>query len=216
MPSTFLYSNSAPDMNTLEGQLLAADRAGYVVDLRHAFWECSPSSIPALERPQLRALVQRAAPGDAVVAMHLSCLGRSVQDILSTIMKFRKIGIGLYCVQLGRADLARKTPPAAVSLLKAVAELEEATRSERMRASAANAKAQGRQLGRRPKLSQPQQHAIVQALANGTSVSETARLFATSRQTVLRIRAAHADQGADGAPPMPSHTSAPTDGRGKV
>ncbi|MHA6911304.1 helix-turn-helix domain-containing protein [Ralstonia pseudosolanacearum] len=33
-------------------------------------------------------------------------------------------------------------------------------------------------------------------LENGTSVSETARRFETSRQTVLRIRAAHANQDA--------------------
>lgn len=197
MSSTFLYSNSAPDMNVLEGQLLAADRAGYMVDLRNAFWECTPSSTGAFERPQLRALMQRAGPGDVVVAMHLSCLGRSVQDILSTIMKFRKIGVGLYCVQLGRADLARRSPPAAVTLLQAIAALDEVTRSERMRASAAKAKANGKQLGRRSTLTKAQQQAILQTLANGTSVSETARRFVTSRQTVLRIRAAYANQ--DGA-----------------
>lgn len=193
MSSTFLYSNSAPDMAELEGQLLAADRAGYLVDLRNAFWECTSSSISALERPQLRALVNRVGTGDTVVAMYLSCLGRSVQDILATILKFRKVGAGLYCVQLGRADLARASPPAAVVLLRAIAALDEATRSERMRASAAKAKAGGKQLGRRPTLTKVQQQAILQALANGASVSATARQFETSRQTVLRIRAAHAN-----------------------
>ena len=193
MSSTFLYSNSAPDMAELEGQLLAADRAGYLVDLRNAFWECTSSSISAMERPQLRALMNRVGSGDTVVAMYLSCLGRSVQDILATILKFRKVGAGLYCVQLGRADLARPSPPAAVVLLRAIAALDEATRSERMRASAAKAKARGKQLGRRPTLTTVQQQAILQALANGASVSATARQFETSRQTVLRIRAAHAN-----------------------
>lgn len=214
MPSTFLYSNSAPDMTALEGQLLTADRSGHVVDLRNAFRECMPSSMRALERPQLRALMQRTAPGDTVVTMQLSCLGRSVQDILSTIMKFRKIGVALYCVQLGRADLARNTPPAAVVLLQALAALEEATRSERMRASAAKAKATGRQLGRRPTLTKAQQQAIVQTLADGTSVSETARRFGTSRQTVLRVRSAHARQ--DGAPEPASESSALADGPGRA
>lgn len=193
MPSTFLYSNSAPDMSAVESQLLTADRAGYVVDLRNAFWECAPPSMCALERPQLRALVQRAGPGDVVVTMHLSCLGRSVQDILSTIMKFRKVGVGLHCVQLGRADLTRRSPPAAVTLLQAIAALDEATRSERMRASAAKAKAVGKQLGRRPTLTKMQQQAILQTLASGASVSETARHFGTFRQTVLRIRTADAN-----------------------
>lgn len=218
MSSTFLYSNSAPDMAALEGQLLAADRAGYMVDLRNAFWECTSSSMSALERPQLRALVHRASPGDMVVAMHLSCLGRSVQDILATIMKFRKVGAGLHCVQLGRADLARQSPPAAVILLRAIAALDEATRSERMRASAAKAKARGKRLGRRPTLTKAQQQAILQALANGTSVSATARLFETSRQTVLRIRTAHANQGGAVNPSgeMPRETAAFAGGTGKA
>lgn len=225
MPSTFLYSNSAPDMNALESQLLAADRAGYTVDLRNAFWERASPSMSALERPQLRALIQRMVPGDTVVAMHLSCLGRSVQDILSTIMKFRKVGVGLYCVQLGRADLARNAPPAPVILLQAIAALDEATRSERMRASAANAKAKGKQLGRRPTQTKARQQAILQTLANGTSVSETARRFETSRQTVLRIRAAHASQGNAANPSAvigasavehPTESSACADGPGTV
>jgi len=192
MPSTFIYSNSAPDVDTLERQLLAADRAGYTVDLRRAVWECVPPLVCALERPQLRALLQRMAPGDAVVAMYLSCLGRSVQDILSTIMKFRKLGVALYCVQVGHANLARKSPPVAVGLLRAIAALDEATRSERMRESAAQAKARGKQLGRRPALAQSERQRILQTLADGASVSETARRFGTSRQTVLRIRTAHA------------------------
>jgi len=149
MPSTFMYSNSAPDIDALERQLLAADRAGYTVDLRHAFQECVPPSVSALERPQLRALVQRIGAGDVVVTMNL---------------------------------------------LRAIAVLDEATRSDRMRASAAEAKARGKQLGRRPTLAKAQQQSILQTLANGTSVSETARLFSTSRQTVLRIRTAHASQ----------------------
>lgn len=194
MPSTFIYSNSAPDMHALERQLSAADRAGYTVDMRRAFWESVPPLVSALERPQLRALLQRLGAGDVVVAMQLSCLGRSVQDVLATIMRFRKLGVGLYCVELGRADLARRSPPAAVTLLRAIAAIDETTRSERMRASAAQAKAEGKQLGRRPKLGKAEQNGILQALANGTSVSEAARLFQTSRQTVLRIRAAQAEQ----------------------
>jgi len=181
-------------MDALERQLLAADRAGYIIDLRHAFWECVPPSVSALERPRLHALAQRIGSGDVVVTMNLSCLGRSVQDILSTIMRFRKVGVELYCVQLGRANLARKSPPSAVNLLRAVAALDEATRSERTRTSAAEAKARGKQLGRPPTLAKGHQQRVLQMLANGTSVSETARRFGTSRQTVLRIRTAHDNQ----------------------
>lgn len=192
MPSTFIYSNSAPDVDAIERQLLAADRAGYTVDLRRAFWECVSPSLSAQERPQFRGLLQRLASGDTVVAMTLSCLGRSVPEILTTISSFRKLGVALYCVQLGRADLARKAPPAAVVMLRAIAALDGTTRSERMRESAARAKAEGKRLGRRPALTTADQQRIVSTLAAGESVSETARRFSTSRQTVMRVRAAHA------------------------
>lgn len=217
MRSTFIYSNSAPDMDAIEHQLSAADRAGYTVDLRRAFWECVPPLVSALERPQLRALMQRLANGDVVVVMQLSCLGRSVQDVLATIMRFRKLGVGLYCVELGRADLARRSPPMAVTLLRAIAAIDEATRSERMRASAAEAKANGKQLGRRPSLGKAERNGILQSLSDGASVSEVARFFGTSRQTVLRIRTSHAEQNgplsplkpAGGAPPDNLETESP-------
>jgi putative DNA-invertase from lambdoid prophage Rac len=50
------------------------------------------------------------------------------------------------------------------------------------------AKDERRQLGRPPSLT-PQQHArVLDRLARGIAVSEVARQFETSRQTVLRIR----------------------------
>jgi putative DNA-invertase from lambdoid prophage Rac len=60
----------------------------------------------------------------------------------------------------------------------------------RVRESLAAAKAMGRQVGRPPKHTPEQRDAILSALLAGYSVSETARRFSTSRQTVLRIRAA--------------------------
>ncbi|MNN39644.1 putative DNA-invertase from lambdoid prophage Rac [compost metagenome] len=59
-----------------------------------------------------------------------------------------------------------------------------------MRDSLAAAKAMGRAVGRPPKHKPEERDAILRALAQGQSVSETARRFNTSRQTVLRIRAA--------------------------
>ncbi|BDB23249.1 transposase [Cupriavidus sp. TA19] len=190
MPSTFIYSNRAGDLDAMEDELRIADRAGYTVDLRCAFWESEPASVPAGERPRLLSLLQRVRAGDIVVTMQLCCLGWSVQEVLGTIRKFRLLGVALHCVQLSRANLASAAPPEAVMVLRTVAALEGSTRSARVRDSLAAAKAMGRAVGRPPKHKPEERDAILRALAEGQSVSETARRFNTSRQTVLRIRAA--------------------------
>ena len=190
MPTTFLYSNCADAASAVQDELQAASAAGYGVDPQHVYWEAAPASVPALQRPRLRALQHQVQAGDAVVALRLCSLGWSVPEVLATVRRFRLLGVALYCVQLSRADLASATPPEAVEVLRAVAALEGATRSVRVRESLAAAKAMGRQVGRPPKHSPEQRHAILSALSAGYSVSETARRFNTSRQTVLRIRAA--------------------------
>jgi putative DNA-invertase from lambdoid prophage Rac len=190
MPTTFLYSNCADGQPAIHDELQAATLAGYDVDMRHAFWEQVPASVAALQRPRLRALQQQVQPSDAVVALRLCSLGASVPEVLDTIRRFRLLGVALYCVQLSRANLASATPPEALEVLRAAAALEGATRSVRVRESLAAAKAMGRQVGRPPKHTPEQRNAILHALAAGGSVSETARRFNTSRQTVLRIRAA--------------------------
>ncbi|QRQ86837.1 recombinase family protein [Cupriavidus oxalaticus] len=190
MTSTFIYSNRARDLEAMEDELRIADRAGYTVDLRRAFWECEPASVPAAERPRLLSLLQRVRAGDTLVTMQLSCLGWSVQEVLGTIRRFRLLGVALHCVQLSRANLACAAPPEAVMVLRAVAALEGSTRSARVRDSLAAAKAMGRAVGRPPKHKPDERDAILRSLAEGQTVSETARRFNTSRQTVLRIRAA--------------------------
>ncbi|WP_051320514.1 recombinase family protein [Cupriavidus sp. amp6] len=213
MTSTFIYSNRARDLEAMEDEMRIADRAGYTVDLRRAFWECEPASVPAAERPRMLSLLQRVRAGDTLVTMQLSCLGWSVQEVLGTVRKFRLLGVALHCVQLGRANLSSPAPPEAVMVLRAVAALEGSTRSARVRDSLAAAKAMGRAVGRPPKHKPDERDAILRLLAEGQSVSETARRFNTSRQTVLRIRAAApaivqpSDTGAAAAPEVPAEVS---------
>ena len=192
MPSTFIYSNNASDNESLENVLRSVDRAGYPVEIKRTFGECVSPSVSALKRPEMRRLIGRVCADDTVIVLRLSCLGCSVQDVLGTIVKFRKMGARLYCVETGRADLAGKTPPAAVCTLRAVVTLENSSRSARVKDSIACAKAIGKRLGRRPMFSSTEQRTVLEHLACGTSVSEIARYFNTSRQTVLRIRTAHA------------------------
>jgi putative DNA-invertase from lambdoid prophage Rac len=87
-------------------------------------------------------------------------------------------------------DLTTGAGKIILATLAAVAEVERDIMIERTQAGLARAKAEGKTLGR-PK-SGPWQHEdnIRALLAEGVSVSEVARRFNATRQTILRIRSA--------------------------
>jgi len=52
------------------------------------------------------------------------------------------------------------------------------------------AKAAGQQFGRPPAISKEERRAVIKGLASGINVTELAREFKTTRQTIIRIREA--------------------------
>lgn len=65
-----------------------------------------------------------------------------------------------------------------------------ATAIERTQSDLKRAKSEGKPLGRPSTLTEKQKQDVREDLATGMSVSATARKFATSRQTIMRVRAA--------------------------
>jgi putative DNA-invertase from lambdoid prophage Rac len=94
----------------------------------------------------------------------------------------------VYCEETGPANLASASAPIAVKTLAAVVELERLSASARTREFLDQAKHDGRPLGRPPSLTRQQHARILDRLSRGVAVSEIARQFETSRQTVMRIR----------------------------
>ncbi|WP_180862885.1 recombinase family protein [Cupriavidus pauculus] len=192
MPSTHVYTNQASTLREFEGECVSFDAAGYVVDFGQAWWECSPASVAALDRPRMQQLLRRLRAGDLVATLRLCSLGSSVRDVVATVERFRSLGVKLHCVETGEAML---TDAASVAFrtLQAVEGLEHDTRSARMKASAEQAVERGSRLGRRPALATDMHDEIRAALRCGASVSELARTFKVSRQTIMRIRDVHAE-----------------------
>ena len=60
---------------------------------------------------------------------------------------------------------------------------------ERTQAGLVRAKAQGKQLGRPPKLTQRQRSEITTALDEGMSISALSKLYAVSRATIAGVKA---------------------------
>ncbi|HGF5168749.1 helix-turn-helix domain-containing protein [Vibrio parahaemolyticus] len=56
----------------------------------------------------------------------------------------------------------------------------------------ARAKSEGKRFGRPPSLNKEQQQEVCLRIKNGESISSIARVFNTTRQTVMRVRTANA------------------------
>lgn len=188
MSKLYFYFNLPASDGLPERDLARLDAAGYTIDLRRVIVDCTPRSRPAMERSGLVNVLRRMRADDALVVTQLAFLGSSARDVLSTIERCREAQLRVHCEETGSANLASPSPPVAVRTLAAIVELERQSASARTREFLDQAKDERRQLGRPPSLT-PQQHArVLDRLARGIAVSEVARQFETSRQTVLRIR----------------------------
>ncbi|WP_321896760.1 recombinase family protein [Paraburkholderia heleia] len=190
MQRTFFYINGAGEGEFPERELIRLDKAGYAVALGRVAMDAVAPYVAAADRPALTRLLGRIDPEDELVVLQLSALGCNARDVLATLLSCRKGRIGVRCVELGGVDLTGRPEPQAVKMLRAVVRMEAATRSERSRNGLQAAQRSGRPTGRPASLSAHDRARVMSSLGSGLSVSEVARRFGTSRQTVLRIRAA--------------------------
>ncbi|WP_322102206.1 helix-turn-helix domain-containing protein [Paraburkholderia sp. J41] len=188
MARTFFYVNGARDSQVPEQELIRFDRAGYTIALNRVAYDNVPPYVAGLERSALIATLRRVAPGDELVVLDLASLGCSARDVLATLLLCRKAKIAVRCVEFGNTDLAARPEPQAVKMLRALVRLDSSTRSERSTAGLTRARASGRVTGRPLSLTRQQRERVVDLLKQGVSVSELARRFETSRQTIMRVR----------------------------
>ncbi|CAB3966919.1 DNA invertase [Burkholderia cenocepacia] len=192
MSRTFLYINSSTESPFPEQELIAFDKAGHTVVLNRVAIDRVPPYVAAAERPELAGILRRAVPGDSLVVLEIAALGCSARDALSTLMQCRSKKIVVQCVEVGNVDLAGRPEPQAIKMLRAVIRLETAARSQRGKAGVQFAQDSGRHVGRPTSLARHDRERVMRALDKGLSVSEVARRFGTSRQTIMRIRASFA------------------------
>jgi len=77
-----------------------------------------------------------------------------------------------------------------MGVISCMAEFERDLLIERTQAGLARAREEGKTLGRKPALDEQQRAAVLARLAAGEAVAALAREFDTTRQTIMRIRAA--------------------------
>ncbi len=190
MSRTFAYARVSTADQTTANQLREIESAGFAVDKRRVVAECISGSVSANQRPGFAKLLDRMEEGDVLIVTKLDRLGRNAMDVRSTVEALAVRGIRVHCLALGGVDLTSAAGRMTMQVLNAVAEFERDLLIERTNAGIARAKAEGKPMGRPSALSHAEQAEVLKRLSDGASVSAIAKQYSTSRQTIMRIRAA--------------------------
>ncbi|WP_246795463.1 recombinase family protein [Burkholderia perseverans] len=188
MPRTFAYARVSTTDQTTANQLREIEAAGFTIDKRRVVEESISGSVGAAQRPGFAKLLDHMEDGDILVVTKLDRLGRNAMDVRATVEDLAGRGIRIHCLALGGVDLTSAAGRMTMQVLNAVAEFERDLLIERTQAGIARARAEGKPMGRPAALTKQQQDEVRRQLSDGASVSRVAKLYSTSRQTIMRIR----------------------------
>jgi putative DNA-invertase from lambdoid prophage Rac len=188
MSRVFAYCRvSTTDQNT-SNQVQDIRAAGYEVDKRLVVEESISGSVAVKDRPSFQKLLERIEEGDVLIVTKLDRLGRNMLDVCATVKLLDTMGVRVVCLQLGGADLTSPSARMTMQILSSVAEFERSLLIERTQSGLARAKAEGKTLGRKPKLDVRQQIEVRARLAEGATVYQVAKDFGVARQVIMRVR----------------------------
>lgn len=127
-----------------------------------------------------------------LIVTKLDRLGRNAIDVRSTVEHLAEMGVRVHCLALGGVDQTSPASRMTMHVIAAVAEFERDLLLERTQAGISRAKAAGKTFGRPPVLTPEQQQQAAKRIAAGDPIAAIARDFATTRQTIMRLRTKHA------------------------
>ncbi|MEY9624981.1 MULTISPECIES: recombinase family protein [Sinorhizobium/Ensifer group] len=188
MPPTFAYVRVSTTGQTTENQIQEIEAAGFHVEPRRIIAETVSGSTAIAQRRGFTRLMDRLEAGDVLIVTKLDRLGRDAIDVSMTVKTLSEMGVRVHCLALGGVDLTSSAGTMTMNVLNAVAQFERDLLIERTQSGLRRAKSEGKTLGRPSTLNEKQKQDARQDLSAGMSVSAVARKFATSRQTVMRIR----------------------------
>jgi putative DNA-invertase from lambdoid prophage Rac len=190
MSRVFGYCRVSTADQTTDNQVQEIERAGFAMPAQRIVTETVSGSVAAIEREGFARLLDRLEPRDVLVVTKLDRLGRNAMDVRATVERLEAAGVRVHCLALGGVDLTSPAGKMTMQVINAVAEFERDLLIERTNAGLQRAKAEGKIFGRPSALSMAQQQEAVARLNAGVPVAQVAREFNTSRQTIMRVRAA--------------------------
>jgi len=190
MSRVFAYCRVSTLEQTTENQRREIEVAGFAIRPQRLIEEHISGSVAASERPGFTRLLDRMENGDVLIVTKLDRLGRNAMDIRKTVELLAGSEIRVHCLALGGVDLTSPAGKMTMQVISAVAEFERDLLIERTHSGIARAKASGKRFGRPSALTDEQKKSVLERLSTGMSVSAVAREFGTTRQTILRVKAA--------------------------
>ena len=184
---TFAYLRVSTVGQTTDNQLLEIQAAGFVVEPQRVVVETISGSVAAFQRPAFSKLLDRLEPTDLLIVTKLDRLGRSALDVRMSVERLNGMGVKVHCLALGGVDLTSPSGKMIMSVLSSVAELERDLLVERTQAGLARAKAQGKKLGRKPKLSSDDRTQIRILKNEGASLATLAKQYGVSRSLIQHV-----------------------------
>jgi putative DNA-invertase from lambdoid prophage Rac len=188
MPRTFAYVRVSTTGQTTENQIQEIEAAGFQVEPHRIITETVSGNTAIAQRRGFSRLMDKLESGDILIVTKLDRLGRDAIDVSTTVKALAEIGVRVYCLALGGADLTSSAGTMTMNVLNAVAQFERDLLVERTQSGLKRAKSEGKALGRPSTLNDKQKQDVRDDLSTGMSVSAIARKFVTSRQTIMRIR----------------------------
>lgn len=187
-PQTVRFGDAMPDIlgyarvSTIDqdaaGQSLRLTNAGAIrvfTDVR---------SGRAMDRPGLEALFGYARTGDTLAVVRLDRLGRSLTELLATVVMLKDRGIALLSLE-EKIDTTSAAGELVFHVFGAIAHFERRLIAERTKDGIAAARARGKRPGRQP-LDSDRIAAALKLVSAGLSPTAAARQLGLGRSTVYR------------------------------
>lgn len=187
MSRSFAYCRVSTNDQTTDNQIAEIKGAGFDVASRRTFCETISGSVPALERPEFKKMVERLDWDDVLIVTKLDRLGRNAMDVRSTVEMLANEKVRVYCLALGGVDLTSAAGKMTMSVINAVAEFERDLLIERTQAGLRRAKAEGKKLGRPRALDNEQEQEAMAMRQAGNSLATVASALGVSRSAIQRI-----------------------------
>jgi len=142
-----------------------------------------------VDRPQLRRLLSEVAAGDMLMVTCLDRLARSTRDLLNTLAAIGDRKAGFRSLGDAWADTTTAHGRLMLTVLGGLAEFERELIRTRTGEGRARARAAGKSLGRKPKLTPHQKQEAIRPRDQGEGVREIARTYNVSPSMISRLAA---------------------------
>lgn len=181
--NTFLYARvSTTDQNTtVQKDILLTKYPNGI------YREEKKSGTTTKDRDALQIILEMIGKGDKLVVWKLDRLARNVLDLSQIVQELANKGASIEIIDQA-IDTSTASGKAFLQMLGVFAEFETNLRKERQMAGIAKAKAEGKHLGRRAKLSETQKDEIKEKRKDGVTPTELAKEYAVSRATIYNIK----------------------------